>query len=661
MASRKGARHSLGAHWDGKGTHFALYSERAERVELLLFDSPGATEPVGVTPLAARAGHVWHGYLSGVGPGRYYGYRVHGPYDPVRGLLFDPARLLVDPYARALAGEPRKSVVIDPGFDWGEGHSPRTPLADTVIYELHVKGLTRLHPGVPEELRGSYAGLAHPAVIAHLKSLGVTAVELLPVHEIADEPFLAELGLVNFWGYSTIGYFAPTLRYARSREPGAQVREFKEMVRALHAAGLEVILDVVYNHTAEGGPDEPALFLRGLDNPAYYRLDQKHPGRYLDYTGTGNSLNTSHPRVLELVMDSLRYWVNEMRVDGFRFDLAVTLARDPRDFDPGAGFLAAIGRDPVLSGVKLIAEPWDLGEGGYRVGEFPAPWSEWNGEYRDTVRRFWRGDTGVHREFARRLTGSSDLYGGRGPGASVNFVTSHDGFTLEDLVSYRHKRNEPNGEGNRDGHDHNLSMNFGVEGPTGEVEVVGQREKQKRNFLATLLLSQGIPMLTAGDELGRTQLGNNNAYCQDNEVSWVKWEPSERDQALLNFTQRLVRLRREHPVFRRADSSGDSEVRWLRPDGEEVTEADWHSERSSCLGARLSGEPVGKQSLLLLFNAASDAATFTLPGGVWVLELDSARPGLPSGCETHQGTAGYLLDGRSLSVLRKATLPPAQS
>ena len=569
-----GRAYPLGATCDREGTNFSLFSEVAEGVDLCLFDDDGREERV---PLLETDAYCWHGYLPGVGQGQRYAYRVDGPWQPEEGLRCNPNKLLLDPYALAVEGRvdwdeacfqyrfgdplsrndldsashlPR-CVVVDGAFDWADDSPPDTPMHRTVIYEAHVKGLTMLHPDVPEGLRGTYAGVAHPAVISHLQSLGVTAVELLPVHQFVHDAFLVEKGLSNYWGYNSIGFFAPHNGYASAHAPGEQVREFKEMVRALHAAGLEVILDVVYNHTAEGNHLGPVLSFKGIDNPAYYRLVDDDRRFYYDTTGTGNSLNARHPHSLQLIMDSLRYWITEMHVDGFRFDLAATLARELHEVDRLSTFFDLIQQDPVVNQVKLIAEPWDLGEGGYQVGNFPPLWSEWNGKFRDTVRDFWRGGRGVVGELAQRFTGSSDLYRAdtRRPSASVNFITAHDGFTLNDLVSYDHKRNRENQEGNRDGESHNRSWNCGVEGPTEDPAVLECRERQRRNLLATLLLSQGVPMLLAGDELGRTQRGNNNAYCQDNEISWLDWAGADRE--LLEFSRRLVRFRQRHPVLRR--------------------------------------------------------------------------------------------------------------
>jgi isoamylase len=688
----------LGASWDGEGTNFALFSEHAERVQLCLFDGTDGETQVELRDATA---HVWHGYLPGVGPGQRYGYRVHGPYEPEAGHRFNPYKLLIDPYAKAIEGPIRwqranvlpyvpspaedadlepddeddaeaipKCVVIDPSFDWEGDAPPQTPWPETVIYELHVKGFTRLHPDVRDDLRGTYAGLASEAALAHLRELGVTAVELLPVHHIADEAFLHERGLTNYWGYSSIGYFAPHALYAATGSAGEQVREFKGLVKALHRAGIEVLLDVVYNHTAEGNHLGPMLSFRGVDNRSYYRLAPDNPRFYVDFTGTGNSLNPVHPSVLRLIMDSLRYWVLECHVDGFRFDLASALARELYEVDRLSTFFDTIHQDPVLSQVKLIAEPWDVGPGGYQVGNFPVLWAEWNGKYRDCVRDFWRG-RGTVGEFAQRITGSADLYhrNGRDPFASINFVTAHDGFTLRDLVSYDHKHNETNGEGNRDGSDDNRSWNHGVEGPTDDPAVLALRARQQRNFLATLLLSQGVPMLLGGDELGRTQRGNNNAWCQDNEISWFDWRTADRE--LLEFARRAIALRREHPVFRRAafltGSAGESglpDVWWFRPDGRRMTQREWTSEETRMLGVFLNGqelrertlrgEPVAGDSFLLLVNAGPEAVVFTLParrfGQRWLVELATGEmPPSPLGPR-----ALVPVQDRSLVVLRRA-------
>ncbi len=666
----------LGATWDGNGTNFSLFSEHAQAVELCLFDEHGGEERIELRDPTA---HTWHCYLPGVGTGTRYGYRVHGPYDPRAGSRFNPHKLLIDPYAKAIEGpilwdaanvlpylpnadDPDadlelddeddadaipKSVVVDPDFDWEGDRLLDHPWTETVIYEVHVKGFTERHPAVRDDLRGTYAGLASEPAIAYLKELGVTAVELLPIHHIADEQFLHDRGLANYWGYSSIGYLAPHALYAATGRSGEQVREFKGMVKALHRAGIEVILDVVYNHTAEGNHLGPMLSFRGVDNRSYYRLLPDDPRFYMDFTGTGNSLNPMHPSVLRLIMDSLRYFVLECHVDGFRFDLASALARELYDVDRLSAFFDTIHQDPVLSQVKLIAEPWDVGPGGYQVGNFPVLWAEWNGKYRDAVRDFWRMQGNVG-EFAQRFTGSADLYGddGRNPFASIDFVTAHDGFTLHDLVSYDAKHNEANGEGNRDGTDDNRSWNCGVEGETDDPAVLGLRARQQRNFLATLLLSQGVPMLLGGDELGRTQHGNNNAWCQDNELSWFDW--SGADAELTAFVRRLIRLRLDHPVFRRrsfftgtsTEGSGLPDVWWFRPDGRRMTMKDWQKPETRTLGVFLNGEelrertdrgePIADDSFLLLFNAHAEAVVFTLPtrrfGLHWQLELATADP-----------------------------------
>jgi isoamylase len=689
----------LGASWDGHGTNFSLFSENAERVELCLFDDEGIETRV---PLEERTTQIWHGYLPGVGPGQRYAYRVHGPWSPERGHRFNPAKLLLDPYAKAIdglvdhrvastlpyvpTGEPDadlelddeddahaipKCMVVDPSFDWEGDEHPLTPWADTIIYEVHVKGFTRRLEGVPEELRGTYAGLASDAAIAHLTSLGVTAVELLPIHHIADEHFLPDRGLVNYWGYSSIGFLAPHAPYAATGRRGEQVRELKGLVKALHRAGMEVILDVVYNHTAEGNHLGPMLSFKGVDNASYYRLaeDGRH---YVDFTGTGNSLNPVNPSVLRLIMDSLRYWVIDCHVDGFRFDLASALARELHDVDKLATFFDVIHQDPVLSQVKLIAEPWDVGPGGYQVGNFPILWAEWNDRYRDTIRDVWRSHGDVA-SFGRRFTGSSDLYqdDGRHPSASINYVTAHDGFTLADLVSYDGKHNEANGEDNRDGTDDNRSWNCGAEGPTDDHGVRELRARQQRNFLATLLLSHGVPMLLGGDELGRTQHGNNNAWCQDNELSWFDWELDEDRERLLDFTRRVVHLRRRHPVFRRsryldgrADRATLPDSWWLRPDGRRMTQRDWETPGPTVLGLYLNGtetgsrtvegEPVFDDSFLLLLNASPDGVSFVLPprrfGARWEVELRTDDPDTPS--SSHPARGRLEVEGRSLIVLR---------
>ena len=697
--TRPGRPDPLGATWDGAGVNFALFSEHATGVELCLFDDEGGETRV---PVRESTNQVWHVYLPEARPGLRYGYRVHGPWAPAEGHRFNPAKLLLDPYARAIEGEVRwddtvfgyrvgaddltlddrdsapavpRSVVVDTAFTWGDDRPPRTPWSETVIYEVHVRGFTRRHPEVPEALRGTYAGLASPPVVDYLRRLGVTAVELMPVHAFVTDRILLERGLTNYWGYNSIGFFAPEGRYASTGRPGRQVAEFKTMVKTLHQAGIEVILDVVYNHTAEGNHLGPTLAFRGIDNAAYYRLteDRRY---YMDYTGCGNTLNMTHPRTLQLIMDSLRYWIQEMHVDGFRFDLASALARELHDVDRLGAFFDIIHQDPVISQVKLIAEPWDLGEGGYQVGNFPVLWAEWNGIYRDTVRAFWKGDAGQAGAMAYRLTGSSDLYGrgGRRPWASINFVTAHDGFTLHDLVSYNTKHNEANGEDNRDGHDHNLSWNHGVEGPTDDPAVIALRERQKRNFLATLLLSQGVPMLLHGDEVGRTQQGNNNAYCQDNELTWQDWRIEGPARALLAFTRTLIALRRAHPVFRRSrffygrrlHGAEVKDLTWFRPDGKEMGEEDWANPETRCFGLRLAGDaldeqdawgrPVRDDTLLLVLNAHWEPVGFVLPahraGLRWELLLDTREPTGRRRRRPLRAGEVYPLEARSLALLR---------
>jgi glycogen operon protein len=666
----------LGASADERGTNFAVYSHHAEAVELCLYDPADPSRELRRVRITEHTGHVWHAYLPGVGPGTPYGYRAHGPYAPEAGHRFNPSKLLVDPYARAIAGEtdfrgpvtgyklggarqdleleeqddaawkPR-SVVVGDHYDW-EGDAPlRTPWHRSIIYEAHVRGFTMRHPEVPPELRGTYAGLGSPPALQHLTRLGVTAVELLPIHEYVDDPFLQGKGLRNFWGYSTLGYFAPEQRYASKGKLGQQVDEFRGMVKALHRAGLEVILDVVYNHTAEGNHLGPTLSMKGLDNATYYRLSREARRYYVDFTGTGNSLDLTQPQTLKLVMDSLRYWVTEMHVDGFRFDLAVTLARDPDGFDQASRFLCAVHQDPVLERVKLIAEPWDVGPGGYQVGGFPVNWSEWNGKFRDAVRRFWKGDQHQLGEMGYRLTGSADLYqpAGRKIFAGVNFVTAHDGFTLRDLVSYNAKHNEANGEDNRDGTDDNASWNCGAEGDSNDAAVLALRDRQERNLLATLFVSQGVPMIVAGDEMGRTQGGNNNAYCQDNETSWVDWGLDDRRRALLGFTRRLIRLRLEQPVlqrltFFRGDHLWDSSLKdlaWFRPDGRELTQEDW-GRPFAAVALLLGGDTIetpdqeGRRivgdTLLVLLNASHEPVPYVLPevewGHAWEVLVDTA-------------------------------------
>ena len=674
-----GAPNPLGATFDGEGTNFALFSEHASGVELCLFDRPDAETETARIPLRERTDQIWHGYLPDVRPGQLYGYRVSGPYQPELGHRFNPSKLLIDPYAKAISGTVHwgetqfsyplgspegdlvldqrdsaggmpKSVVVETAFSWGNDEPPGVPWNQTVIYETHVKAMTMLHPEVPEPLRGTYLGFATDPVIDHLTSLGVTTVELLPVHQFVSEPHLHDKGLSNFWGYASIGFFAPDVRYATAGL-GQQVAEFKTMVRRLHAAGLEVVLDVVYNHTGEGNHLGPTLCFRGIDNLAYYRTPPGDPRYYLDYTGTGNTLNLMHPRVIQLVMDSLRYWVTEMHVDGFRFDLATTLARDPYNYRKGARFFDIIRQDPVLSRVKLIAEPWDLGPEGYQVGNFPIGWAEWNGKYRDTVRRFWRGDQSQVPDLAYRLSGSSDLYesSGRTPYSSINFVTAHDGFTLADLVSYNGKHNEANLEGNRDGTDDNLSNNWGSEGPTEAVRIVQLRRRMERNFLATLAFSQGIPMLLYGDEIGRSQGGNNNAYCQDNEITWMRWDLEPPEQRQLDFTRRLFALRHANPVLRRRTffhgrpipDAGVKDLSWIGADGREMSHDDWHDSRLHVLGMLMHGRATDAvdhrgrlltgETLLLLMNGGNRSRHFTLPAlvepGTWAEVVNTTRSG----------------------------------
>ena len=696
-----GAPYPLGATWDGQGVNFALFSAHGEKVELCLFDPQGRRETERVV-LPERTDQVWHGYLPEARPGQLYGYRVHGPYEPERGHRFNSHKLLLDPYAKASMGvvrwsdalygyrvnSPREDLsfdrrdshagvpkcrVVDTAFTWGDDRPPCTPWTDTVIYELHVRGYTLNHPDVPPQLRGTYAALGSAPVIEYLQRLGVTAVELMPVHWFVDERSLITKGLKNYWGYNSIGYFVPEMRYSATGE----ISEFKTMVKSLHAAGIEVILDVVYNHTAEGGHLGPTLSFRGIDNASYYRLVEHDRRRYLDYTGCGNTLNTMHPRVLQLIMDSLRYWVAEMHVDGFRFDLASALGREAHAVDRSGAFFDIIHQDPVISRVKLIAEPWDLGEGGYQVGNFPVGWSEWNGRYRDTVRRFWKGDDGVIGDFASRLTGSSDLYrhSGRSSRASVNFVTSHDGFTLHDLVSYNEKHNEANLENNGDGDNNNLSWNCGVEGPTDDPDIRAVRERQKRNFLATLFLSQGVPMLVAGDEFGRTQSGNNNPYCQDNELSWVDWTLPQREEPLLRFAQQLIAFRHRHPVFRRSrffrgrpvQGWNAKDIVWFGPDGAEMADAHWHDPARRCLGAYVCGVDIdwpgqhGRRApdddFLLLANAEERDVSFVLPrfrlAGNWGVVFDTARDETWSGRRWQSGET-YPVKARSFALLSES-------
>jgi glycogen operon protein len=705
VRTRPGRPYPLGATWDGAGVNFALFSEHATGVELCLFHPGDPSRELHRLAVRECTDQIWHIYLPQARPGLLYGYRVHGPWEPTAGHRFNPAKVLFDPYAKAIAGavawsdamfgyrvgDPAadlarddrdnapsvpKSVVVDPAFTWGDDRPPRTPWHETVIYEVHVKGFTTRHPEVPRDARGTYSGLASPAAVEHLKRLGVTAVELLPVHHSVTEKALRDRALTNYWGYNSIGFFAPDARFSSTGARGEQVAEFKTMVKTLHQAGIEVILDVVYNHTAEGNHLGPTLCFRGIDNAAYYRLVAEDRRRYVDYTGCGNTLNMMHPRAIQLIMDSLRYWVLDMHVDGFRFDLAAALARELHDVNRLSAFFDVIHQDPVISQVKLIAEPWDLGEGGYQVGNFPVGWAEWNGKYRDTVRRYWRGDSGQLAELGYRLTGSSDLYepGGRRPYASVNFVTAHDGFTLADLVSYGRKHNEANGEANGDGADDNLSWNGGVEGRTDDAKIVQVRERQTRNFLATLFLSQGIPMLCGGDEIGRSQGGNNNAYCQDNDISWFQWPLARQAGRQLEFTRRLIRLRLDNPVFhrraffhgRRVLGAASKDLSWFRPDGKEMTEEAWANGRSRCLGLRLAGdaieevdhmgEPIAGDTFLVLLNAHEQVVPFILPAHEarvrWELVLDTRAWELEEGGRTFRAGEIYDLEARSLAVLR---------
>ena len=704
-----GRPHPLGATWDGSGTNFAIYSEHAEWVDLCLFDQPNAPEKDRVR-LPERTTYVWHGYIHGLQPGQLYGYRVHGPFQPNDGLRFNSNKLLIDPYAKALAGQVdwsasifpyqpgngdadlsfeenddaagmQKCVVVNPYFDWEEDRLLCLPLSDSIIYELHVKGFTKRHPEIPEALRGTYAGLAAKPSIQYLKRLGVTAVELMPVHAFLTDKHLAEKGLTNYWGYNTTNFFSPDARYSSSGDRGAQVAEFKAMVRSFHREGIEVILDVVYNHTAEGNHMGPMLSFRGVDNPTYYRLVGDNQRYYMDYTGTGNSLNARHPQVLKLIMDSLRYWIEEMHVDGFRFDLASTLARELHDVDRLSAFFDIIHQDPVISQVKLIAEPWDVGDGGYQVGNFPAGWAEWNGRYRDTVRRYWKSDEGQLSDLGYRLTGSSDLYDrdGRRPSASINFVTAHDGFTLHDLVSYNGKHNEANQEDSNDGTNDNYSWNMGAEGLTDDPEIIQRRERQKRNFLATLLLSQGVPMILGGDEISRTQNGNNNAYCQDDEITWVDWSLDSCKIALMEFTQRLIQFRRDHPSLHRRKFYQDRAIRgteekdivWLRPDGQEMSDEEWGLGWVRCLGMILngetlgevdeSGEPIEDDTFLILLNCHHEPIQFFVPKPPamekWEIVIDTNDPGLdPDSRFSEPGTVIDLVP-LSLVVCREPKPP----
>ncbi len=694
-----GKPYPLGATFTGSGTNFSVFSEAAEKVELCLFDDDGRERHFDLPETTA---FCWHGFLSGVGPGQRYGFRVHGPWAPEKGVRCNPAKLLVDPYAKAIEGQVKwdeaafsycfgdpegarneddsgpfmpKSVVVDPSFEWGGDKPPSVLWQETIVYETHVKGLTMKHPDVPEGMRGTYAGLGHPAIVAYLKNLGVTAVELLPIHQFIHDKHLTDRGLRNYWGYNSIGFFAPHNEYSSTGQRGQQVQEFKQMVKNLHEQGIEVILDVVYNHTAEGNHLGPILCFKGLDNAAYYRLVQDNPAYYMDYTGTGNSLNMRHPHVLQLIMDSLRYWVLEMHVDGFRFDLAAALARELHEVDRLSAFFDIIQQDPVIGQTKLIAEPWDIGEGGYQVGNFPPLWSEWNGKYRDCVRDFWRGQGCTLAEFAYRLTGSSDLYEstGRRPFASVNFITAHDGFTLTDLVSYNEKHNEANGEENHDGASDNRSWNCGAEGPTDKPDVLALRVKQKRNFLATLLLSQGTPMISGGDEMCRSQKGNNNAYCQDNDISWYDWSSADRD--LVDFTVRLIQFRREHQIFHRPrwfrgspiERAGVDDIAWFVPGGKQMTQVEWGEAFAKSMAVFLNGQALPNRdesgrrvvddTFYLLLNAHYESVVFTLPekkwGKTWERVLSTSDDAFPGSAGALDCGARISVEGRSLILLKR--------
>jgi glycogen operon protein len=709
LAAYPGSPYPLGATWDGSGVNFAIYSENAEAIDLCLFDQAYGAPEVMRIRLREQTDFVWHAYLPEARPGQIYGYRVYGPYDPEHGDRFNPNKLLLDPYAKSTTGRIEwsdamfgytigngdaadlsmdrrdsapgmaKGVVIEPAFSWGDDRPLRTPWHDTVIYEAHVKGLSYLNRQIAPARAGTYAALADETIIRYLQDLGITAIELMPVHQFVNDKRLVDLGLSNYWGYNTIGFFSPDPRYAASRAPGGRINEFKTMVRSLHRAGIEVILDVVYNHTGEGDHLGPTLSFRGIDNRSYYRLIDV--GRfYMDYTGTGNTLNMLHPRTVQLIMDSLRYWVNEMHVDGFRFDLAATLARELHEVDRLSAFFDIIHQDPVLSQVKLIAEPWDLGEGGYQVGNFPVLWAEWNGKYRDSIRRLWRGDPYVVADFAYRLTGSSDLYAhnGRQPHASINFVTAHDGFTLRDLVSYNEKHNAANHEENQDGHDDNLSWNCGVEGETEDEAINALRQRQMRNLLTTLFVSQGVPMLLHGDEVGRSQRGNNNAYCQDNELSWLPWQLEAWQEEMLQWVRRIVRFRKEHSVLRRRHyfsgrsirGAGTKDVTWLRPDGEEMGDDDWAAAAAQAIGVWLAGAAadlydernnrIVGDTLLLLFNPQDQPTRFRLPHTYgrtpWTLQLDTSRPDAP--WERYPAQGAYTLAERAIAVLKHPTRRP---
>ncbi|MCT7950857.1 glycogen debranching protein GlgX [Ancylothrix sp. C2] len=696
----------LGSYWDGKGTNFALFTENATKVELCLFDKDGKEERL---ELKEYDNQTWHGYIPGVAPGQQYGFRVHGPYEPNNGHRFNPNKLVLDPYAKEIDGDftdsPEifgyaigdeeedlsynevdsapfvpKAVVIDDTFDWEGDQLLRTPFHESIIYEVHVKGFSKLQPNIEEEYRGTYAGLAHPASIAHLQSLGITAVELLPVHHFFSHPgYLTGKGLKNYWGYDSLNFFAPYKGYSSDQTPGGAAREFKEMVKALHKAGIEVILDVVYNHTGEGNHMGPTLSFRGIDNVSYYRTVEGDARYYMDFTGCGNSLNVRHPQVLKLIMDSLRYWVLEMHVDGFRFDLASALARELYDVNNLSGFFNIIHQDPVLADVKLIAEPWDLGTGGYQVGNFPLLWCEWNGKYRDCVRDFWRSEDQTLGEFAYRFTGSSDLYqsNGRSPYASINFITAHDGFTLADLVSYNEKHNEANGENNCDGESHNRSWNCGVEGETDDPDVLATRERQKRNFLVTLFLSQGIPMIVYGDEMERSQKGNNNAYCQDNEIAWINWDFPKEKEELLDFTRQLIFFRRKHPVFRRRKwfqgrpiyGKTISDIGWYNYDGSEMGDEEWNSGFAKSMAVFLNGQEITRvnargqrimdESFLVIFNAYWEMLDFSLPEVMqkdqWEVVIDTKEPTFVKEGLIYTDGKKVPVTGRSVVVLRRLT------
>jgi isoamylase len=696
-----GKPYPLGASWDGKGVNFALYADNATGIELCLFNNKNDEKETDKIKLTERTHQIWHCYLPDVGPGQLYGYRAYGPYEPENGHRYNPNKLLIDPYAKAISGVidwhdslfgyelghededlsysstdsapfVPKSVVVDPHFAWEEDQPPRTPYHKSIIYETHVKGFTQLHPDIPEEIRGTYAALGHPATIAYLKELGITAIELMPVHQFVADRHLVEKGLTNYWGYNTIGFFAPDVRYAGDVEDGYQVHEFKQMVKELHKAGIEVILDVVYNHTGEGNHMGPTLSLKGIDNASYYRLTEDNKRYYMDYTGTGNTLNAMLPNVLRYIMDSLRYWITEMHVDGFRFDLASTLARELHEVNRLSAFFDIIHQDPVISQVKLIAEPWDVGEDGYQVGKFPPGWAEWNGKYRDCIRDYWIGADSMLGEFGQRFTGSPDLYqdDSRKPTASINFITAHDGFTLNDLVSYNEKHNEANGEDNNDGESHNRSWNCGAEGPTDDPEIIKLRNQQKRNMLATLFLSQGVPMMVAGDEFGRTQKGNNNAYCQDNEISWLNW--AEADQGLLGFTRKLIKLRKDHPIFRRrrwfqgqpVKAKGLEDIAWFLPEGIEMEDENWNHDFARSLGVFLNGRgihsvgPTGERilddSFYVIFNAHHEKLDYKIPEKIysnkWTKVLDTAE----EECEPQTLTEleSICVQGRSVVVLQ---------